>query len=85
MSLTRLASCMLASGSDDGTFSIHDLRSLKSEVYTVSRLDNVYNFLSFLSQDFYNFLFVASATLWIILNGQKRGKISTKSISSLLF
>lgn len=25
----RLASCMLASGSDDGTFSIHDLRLLK--------------------------------------------------------
>lgn len=26
---TRLASCMLASGSDDGTFSIQDLRMVK--------------------------------------------------------
>ncbi|KAF9614612.1 hypothetical protein IFM89_019589 [Coptis chinensis] len=29
--LCRLASCMLASGSDDGTFSIHDLRLLKGD------------------------------------------------------
>ncbi|KAM7256662.1 hypothetical protein ACFE04_012403 [Oxalis oulophora] len=29
ISWNRLATCMLASGSDDGTFSIHDLRALK--------------------------------------------------------
>ncbi|CDY35872.1 BnaA07g01150D [Brassica napus] len=31
ISWNRLASCMLASGSDDGTFSIHDLRVIKDK------------------------------------------------------
>ena len=31
--LIRLASCMLASGSDDGTFSIRDLRLLKVSLF----------------------------------------------------
>ncbi|GAV77676.1 WD40 domain-containing protein/CAF1C_H4-bd domain-containing protein [Cephalotus follicularis] len=35
ISWNRLASCMLASGSDDGTFSIHDLRLLKEGKDTV--------------------------------------------------
>lgn len=33
--LIRLASCMLASGSDDGTFSIRDLRLLKVLFYHI--------------------------------------------------
>lgn len=33
----RLASCMLASGSDDGTFSIRDLRLLMKKVLILSR------------------------------------------------
>ena len=40
MSWNRLASCMLASGSDDGTFSIRDLRLLKEGPYHIHRVES---------------------------------------------
>lgn len=45
--LIRLASCMLASGSDDGTFSIRDLRLLKVCLLSLSLARKMWVFFLF--------------------------------------